>query len=339
MVGYDRPVFVEDMVRHAAECSVWMFGSWPSRWRRSTTRASTTTGRSPVCHGHRHRQADARGSRSSGSPTGAFDTRGRHLHPSKDDSRCPVPFAFGGSPGYVRPPGCEPGWSGSPPTSVPTTPAIDLYAGEHWDVARRLANLSDADTSVELWVCSAGYGLIPASAPSAPYAATFTPGNADSVPDGAEGASAWWNALASWEGPLPQSPLDYRSRRRGPREPSPPRPVRHLPAGLPAMTSPAALKDPQRSGQAQHDLGRHEGRATNSPTSSARRCPPAGRVRRHPPGAQRARRRTSPDRRVDRPRRHGRGARQDCWSTSRPFPATSARLPRTPKSARSFATA
>ncbi len=88
-------------------------------------------------------------------------------------------------------------------TSVPTTPAIDLYAGEHWDVARRLANLSDADRSVELWVCSAGYGLIPASAPLLPYAATFTPGNADSVPDGAEGASAWWNALASWEGPLP----------------------------------------------------------------------------------------------------------------------------------------
>jgi hypothetical protein len=85
-------------------------------------------------------------------------------------------------------------------TSVPTTPAIDLYAGEHWDVARRLANLSSANTSLELWVCSAGYGLIPSSAPLLPYAATFAPGNADSVPDG---ATAWWDALTTWEGPLP----------------------------------------------------------------------------------------------------------------------------------------
>lgn len=86
-------------------------------------------------------------------------------------------------------------------TSVPATRAIDLYAGEHWDVARRLAKLSDADTTVDLWVCSAGYGLIPSSAPLHPYAATFTPGNADSVPAGPEGATAWWNALAGWDGP------------------------------------------------------------------------------------------------------------------------------------------
>jgi hypothetical protein len=84
---------------------------------------------------------------------------------------------------------------------VPPAPALDLYAGEHWDVARRLAQTSPIATSVELWVCSAGYGLIPATAPIVPYAATFASGNPDSVPDGAEGAAAWWDALSEWKGP------------------------------------------------------------------------------------------------------------------------------------------
>lgn len=88
-------------------------------------------------------------------------------------------------------------------SSVPATPAVDLYAGEHWDVARRLANVGGRGFSVELWVCSAGYGLIPATMPLRPYAATFTPGNPDSVPGDAEDAAAWWNALTEWEPPGP----------------------------------------------------------------------------------------------------------------------------------------
>ena len=86
-------------------------------------------------------------------------------------------------------------------TPVSSAPALDLYAGEHWDVARRLAQTSPTGSEVDLWVCSAGYGLIPATAPIVPYAATFTVGNPDSVPDGAEGATAWWDALSEWNGP------------------------------------------------------------------------------------------------------------------------------------------
>lgn len=90
-----------------------------------------------------------------------------------------------------------------------TLPARELYAGEHWDVARRLT-ATTAPTRVELWVCSAGYGLIPATSAIRPYSATFTPGHADSIPDGAEGASAWWEALCDWGGlaPGPRSIAD-----------------------------------------------------------------------------------------------------------------------------------
>ncbi len=77
------------------------------------------------------------------------------------------------------------------------TPALDLYAGEHWDVARRLSETSL--TPVDLWVCSAGYGLVPADAPLKPYAATFAAGSPDSVP---APATAWWDALGEWEGPV-----------------------------------------------------------------------------------------------------------------------------------------
>jgi hypothetical protein len=86
-------------------------------------------------------------------------------------------------------------------TSVSPAPALDLYSGEHWDVARRLAQTSPTGAAVELWVCSAGYGLIPATAPIVPYAATFAVGNPDSVPNGAAGATAWWDALSEWKGP------------------------------------------------------------------------------------------------------------------------------------------
>lgn len=88
-------------------------------------------------------------------------------------------------------------------SSEPVTEAIDLYAGEHWDVARHLTSAPNAGMTVELWISSAGYGLIPSNAPIRPYAATFTAGNADSVPDSADGATAWWDALSDWAGPSP----------------------------------------------------------------------------------------------------------------------------------------
>lgn len=81
---------------------------------------------------------------------------------------------------------------------VPSRPALDLYAGEHWSMARRLADEPHTVAAVELWVCSAGYGLIPANTPIVPYSATFAPGNPDTVPGP---ATDWWTALGDWGGP------------------------------------------------------------------------------------------------------------------------------------------
>jgi len=82
---------------------------------------------------------------------------------------------------------------------VPSRPALDLYAGEHWTMARRLLDdQSQTAAAIDLWVCSAGYGLIPATMPIVPYSATFAPGALDSVPGP---ATNWWAALGDWEGP------------------------------------------------------------------------------------------------------------------------------------------
>jgi hypothetical protein len=87
----------------------------------------------------------------------------------------------------------------------------DLYAGEHWTVARGLPECGDAHEKVYLWACSAGYGLIPVSAPIHPYAATFAPGHADSVPGD---PAAWWRTLSEWEGPQPGEPRTIRALTR-----------------------------------------------------------------------------------------------------------------------------
>lgn len=86
--------------------------------------------------------------------------------------------------------------------------AEDLYAGEHWAVARQLPR-SAAARDTQLWVCSAGYGLIRACALIRPYAAAFS-GHEDRVPGGADGACRWWQALAQWEGPEPGQPRSIR---------------------------------------------------------------------------------------------------------------------------------
>lgn len=86
--------------------------------------------------------------------------------------------------------------------SAPTVSAVELYAGEHWEVARHLCDSDVAGIPVELWVCSAGYGLIPAVAELLPYSATFSADSPDSIPDGNAGAARWWAALQRWDGPV-----------------------------------------------------------------------------------------------------------------------------------------
>src|SRR5437868_12287553 len=62
------------------------------------------------------------------------------------------------------------------------TPARDLYCGDHWAVVRSIAQCVPANApAVRVWVCSAGYGLVTPDSHLAPYDATFTPRQPDSV--------------------------------------------------------------------------------------------------------------------------------------------------------------
>ena len=91
---------------------------------------------------------------------------------------------------------------------APKIPARDLFAGEHWSVARKFHAMHRPGEDIRLWVCSAGYGLIPVDAPIMPYHATLTPGQADSVPGV---AASWWSALSDWQGPTPDRPRSIRA--------------------------------------------------------------------------------------------------------------------------------
>ena len=91
---------------------------------------------------------------------------------------------------------------------APQVAAVEMYAGEHWSVARGYPSLHMPEEDIRLWACSVGYGLISAEALIVPYHATLTPGQADSVPGA---ASSWWSLLSQWQGPPPQHPRTIRA--------------------------------------------------------------------------------------------------------------------------------
>jgi hypothetical protein len=85
---------------------------------------------------------------------------------------------------------------------APHKPAEELYAGDHWHSVREAYALARRYSSrTELWVISAGYGLIPSTKPIKPYSATFASGASDSVwrgpveGDRKECLRRWWQAL------------------------------------------------------------------------------------------------------------------------------------------------
>lgn len=93
--------------------------------------------------------------------------------------------------------------------------ARHLYQGEHWSIVRDLDRTTSLTTRVrcELWIASAGYGLVSINAPLFPYAATFATRHADSVAvtrgDGTRAQKqhqAWWRALAARVGPDASAP-------------------------------------------------------------------------------------------------------------------------------------
>ena len=110
---------------------------------------------------------------------------------------------------------------------APKAPAVDLYSGDHWYVARSLRAVgAEHGLDARMWVCSAGYGLVPIVADLHPYSATFTTENPDAIRrlNGKVSNRAadreWWSALAQWQGPSPGAPRSFRElAARNPRTP------------------------------------------------------------------------------------------------------------------------
>lgn len=80
-------------------------------------------------------------------------------------------------------------------SDAPAVPAEHLYAGDQWQIARKLQTKIDNACT---WVCSAGYGLVPLEAELRPYAATFATDQADSVGNTTAKIQQWWQYLATW---------------------------------------------------------------------------------------------------------------------------------------------
>ena len=96
-------------------------------------------------------------------------------------------------------------WTNRLASAHSAVPALDLYTGNSWYVARDLRNSLGGDCL--LWALSAGFGLLGTDDKIAPYGATLTGGHVDSVvrrtdPDSASRvARTWWGALCDWPGP------------------------------------------------------------------------------------------------------------------------------------------
>ena len=88
--------------------------------------------------------------------------------------------------------------------------AQDLYMGDHWQICRSLPEIAkEKGFRPNLWITSAGYGLVAADALLHPYSATFATGQPDAVvtaTEGPQGLRRWWSLLAGRQGPLRGAP-------------------------------------------------------------------------------------------------------------------------------------
>jgi hypothetical protein len=81
--------------------------------------------------------------------------------------------------------------------------ASDVYAGEHWTQVQELAKyVRKAGWRVDVWIASAGYGLLSEQTRITPYSCTFADGSEDQVSreqprqERVAYHQAWWSALA-----------------------------------------------------------------------------------------------------------------------------------------------
>lgn len=76
------------------------------------------------------------------------------------------------------------------------TPARDCYGGDAW--TQVIAAEKTSRDACQLWVISAGMGLISADFPIPNYSATFSANNPDSVGSSHQERSEWWNLVCDW---------------------------------------------------------------------------------------------------------------------------------------------
>lgn len=101
-------------------------------------------------------------------------------------------------------------------TAGESIPARQLYAGDHWAVARDLAKAATRSRKINVWVISAGYGVINIDEPILPYSATFSNPHPDSVivehfdATKREQKADWWNSLIVCDWPR-ESPRSVRA--------------------------------------------------------------------------------------------------------------------------------
>jgi len=78
----------------------------------------------------------------------------------------------------------------------------DLYAGDHWSNVR---SFGSSYFDIDIWVCSAGFGLVRFDDAITPYAATFSGNHPDSVSsnlndvDRAAASKHWWESTSQWK--------------------------------------------------------------------------------------------------------------------------------------------
>jgi hypothetical protein len=96
-------------------------------------------------------------------------------------------------------------------------PAAELYSGDHWSVVRSLSDVAvGSGLKANVWICSAGYGLVGLGTSLKPYSATYSPTHPDSVCQnvcglGADGVSPeWWRLISAWCGPERKLPRTIR---------------------------------------------------------------------------------------------------------------------------------
>jgi hypothetical protein len=74
--------------------------------------------------------------------------------------------------------------------AVQKVPANEVYAGDHWKVATSIVV-----PNLDLWVLSAGYGLIHSSSHIGSYDATFSSGSENSINNTGLSNNEWWKNL------------------------------------------------------------------------------------------------------------------------------------------------